>query len=208
MFTSAFMTTSSQEINLIERVEKLFLRFGIKSITMDDVAADLGISKKTLYQMVESKDDLVIKVLQYHISREKSHCLRLVENASNAIDEIFIILDTNSQELAQMKTNVINDLQKYHHQAWELIRQFQYDFVFKVVRENLLRGRSEGLYRVDFDVDIITRLHLAASFTIFDPKLFPDEGTSKVVLFKEYMLHYLHGIVSPEGLSYLKKKLS
>lgn len=208
MFTPYSMTSISQESNLIERVEKLFLRFGIKSITMDDVAADLGISKKTLYQMVESKDDLVIKVLQYHISREKSQCLRLIEEAPNAIDEIFIILDSNSQELAQMKTNIVNDLQKYHHKAWALIRQFQYDFVFKVVRENLLRGRAEGLYRDDFDVDIIAKLHLASSFTLFDPHLFPDESTGRVVLFKEYMLHYLHGIVSPKGLTYLKQKLS
>ena len=208
MFTLYSMTSISQESNLIERVEKLFLRFGIKSITMDDVAADLGISKKTLYQLVESKDDLVIKVLQYHISREKSQCLKQIADAPNAIDEIFIVMDNNSQELTQMKTNVINDLQKYHHQAWALIRQFQYDFVFKVVRDNLLRGRSEGLYRDDFDVDIIAKLHLASSFSLFDPQLFSDDAMARVVLFKEYMLHYLHGIVSPKGLIYLKQKLS
>jgi len=208
MFMPYSMTSISQESNLIERVEKLFLRFGIKSITMDDVAADLGISKKTLYQMVESKDDLVVKVLQYHISREKSQCLKQIADAPNAIDEIFIILDSNSQELAQMKTNIVNDLQKYHHQAWALIRQFHYDFVLKVVRENLLRGRSEGLYREDFDVDIIAKLHLASSFTLFDPHLFSDESMARVILFKEYMMHYLHGIVSPKGLIYLKQKLS
>lgn len=202
------MTTSSQETNWIERVEKLFLRYGIKSITMDDVAADLGISKKTLYQMVESKNDLVMRVLEAHISREKTHCLHLASSAANAIDEIFIILDTNSQELAQMKTNIINDLQKYHHQAWELVRTFQYDYVVKVIKENLLRGQSEGLYRMDFDVDILSKLHLASSFTLFDPVLFPDDSISKVLLFQEYMLHYLHGIVSPKGLIYLKKKLS
>jgi AcrR family transcriptional regulator len=208
MFTPSFMTTSIQEINLIERVLALFMRFGIKSITMDDVAADLGISKKTLYQMVESKDDLVVKVLQYHISREKSRCLSLIQDAPNAIDEIFILLENNTQELAQMKSNVVNDVQKYHHQAWAMIRQFQHDFVLNVVKENLLRGRAEELYRDDFDVDIIARLHLASSFTLFDPQLFPDESVPKHVLFREYMMHYLHGIVSPKGLTYLKKKLS
>lgn len=209
MFTPSFMTTSSQDINWIDRVENLFLRFGIKSITMDDVAADLGISKKTLYQMVESKDDLVIKVLEQHISREKSKCLNLASKAPNALEEIFIILDSNSQEMAQMKTNIVNDLQKYHRAGWEMIQKFHFDFVFKVIRENLLRGRKEGLYREDFDIDILAKLHLAAAFNLFDPDLFPDGANSKVVLLNEYMMHYLHGIVSPKGLTYLlKKKLS
>jgi AcrR family transcriptional regulator len=202
------MTNTSQETGWLERVEGLFMRFGIKSITMDDVAADLGISKKTLYQMVESKDDLVIKVLEHHISREKTDCLNLASKATNAIDEIFILLDSNSQEIAQMKTNIINDLQKYHRQAWDLIQKFHFDFVFKVFRENLQRGRKEGLYREDFDIDILAKLHLATAFNLFDPQLFPDGAVSKVTVFKEYMLHYLHGIVSPKGLTYLKKKLS
>lgn len=208
MFTSSFMTTSLQDIEWIDRVEKLFLRFGIKSITMDDVAADLGISKKTLYQLVESKDALVIKVLESHISREKSQCLNLAAQASNALEEIFVIMDSNSQEMSQMKTNIVNDLQKYHRQGWELVHKFHFDFVFKVIRENLMRGRTEGLYREDFDIDIVAKLHLATAFNLFDPQLFSDDAIERVVLFKEYMMHYLHGIVSPKGLAYLKKKFS
>ena len=208
MFTPVIMTTSAQDTVWLDRVENLFLRFGIKSITMDDVARELGISKKTLYQMVESKDALVIKVLEHHISREKSKCIFLSGDASNAIEEIFIIMDSNSHELAQMKTNIINDLQKYHRDAWIMIRDFHYDFVLKVIRENLARGRKEGLYREDFDIDIIAKLHLAAAFNLFDEQLFPSGSTTKLTLFKEYMMHFLHGIVSGEGLTYLKKKLS
>ena len=208
MFTPSFMTTSAQEQQWIIRVENLFLRFGIKSITMDDVAADLGISKKTLYQMVQSKDELVVKVLENHISRETTKCLQLSSVAQNAIEEIFIILDANTHELAQMKTNIINDLQKYHREAWLLIRGFQYEFVFKVIRENLVRGRREGLYREDFDIEIIAKLHLATAFSMFDTDLFPDSTTSRLLLFREYMMHYLHGIVSAKGLDVLKKKIA
>jgi TetR/AcrR family transcriptional regulator, cholesterol catabolism regulator len=202
------MNTAGQESVWLERVEALFFRYGIKSLTMDDVASELGISKKTLYQMVESKDDLVMKVLRHHTSREKSQCLNLASQASNAIEEIFIVLDTNSQEMSQMKTNVVNDLQKYHREGWLLIRNFHYDFVYKVIRENMVRGRKEGLYRENFDIDILAKLHLATAFNLFDEQLFPDGSTPRVILFKEYMLHFLHGIVSPKGLNYLKKKIS
>lgn len=201
------MNTAGLESTWLERVEALFFRYGIKSLTMDDVAGELGISKKTLYQMVESKDDLVMKVLQHHTSREKSQCLDMASHASNAIEEILIVLDTNSQEMAQMKTNVINDLQKYHREGWLLIRNFHFDFVYKIIRENMMRGRKEGLYRENFDIDILAKLHLATAFNLFDEQIFPDGSTPRNVLFKEYMLHFLHGIVSPKGLNYLKKKI-
>ncbi|MEP6647318.1 MAG: hypothetical protein ABJC12_09510, partial [Saprospiraceae bacterium] len=168
----------------------------------------LGISKKTLYQLVESKDVLVVKVLGHHISREKLQCQCLIKESSNAIEEIFTIMDANSQELAQMKTNIINDLQKYHRDGWLLIRNFQREFVLKIIIDNLVRGRNEGLYRDDFDLDIVARLHLSTAFNLFDEELFPAGSGSKVILFKEYMMHFLHGIVSSKGLAYIKKKLS
>jgi AcrR family transcriptional regulator len=202
------MTLSTQSTLILNHIETLFLKYGIKSLTMDDVAADLGISKKTLYQWFSSKDDLVIQVLNHHISREKSQCLALAGNAANAIEEILVLLETNSQEVSQMKTNVVYDLQKYHREAWEVVRKYQQDFVYKIIKQNIVRGRHEGLYREDFDLDIITKLHLATMFHLFDPELFSDNITARVTLFKEYMMHFLHGIISPKGLAYLKKKLN
>lgn len=200
------MSAADQETHWLERVEDLFLRFGIKSQTMDDVSRELGISKKTLYQMVSNKDELVRKVLEHHISREKSNCLNATA-AANAIEEILIMTEANSQELSQMKANVLYDLQKYHREGWMLIRKFHYDFVYKMVCDNIARGRSEGLYRDDFDADLIAKLHLTTVFQLFDEELFPSSTISREVVFREYMMHYLHGIVSKEGLKFLQSKL-
>lgn len=201
------MSSEQTEMVWLERVESLFLRLGIKSQTMDDVARELGISKKTLYQMVENKDDLVHRVLENHIDREKAQCIGLAAHAQNAIDEMLIVLDANSQELAQMKANILYDLQKYHRDAWMLVRNFQFDFVYKMVVQNLERGRKEGLYRTNFDLDIIARIHLAMVFNLFDEEIFPSSSISREVLFREYMMHYLYGIVSDTGLQLLKAKL-
>ncbi len=207
MFMPLIMATEPQGEEWISRVEGLFMRYGIKSVTMNDVARELGISKKTLYQLVESKDDLVVRVLEYHISTEKAKCTLLASIAPNAIEEIFIIMESNSQELTRMKTNIVNDLQKYHRKGWELIRRFHSDFVLKVIRDNLLRGRNEKLYRENFDIEIVSKLHLTTAFNLFDPELFPVLVNDRITLFNEYMMHYLHGIVSPKGLDYLTKKL-
>lgn len=201
------MQTLPQETEWLERVEALFLRFGIKSQTMDDVSRELGISKKTLYQMVANKDDLLRQVLEHRISREKAQCLADCAAADNAIEEILLVIETNSKQLAQMKANVLHDLQKYHREGWQLVRNFHYGFVLRIIRENLERGRKEGLYRDDFDADVIAKLHLATVFQLFDEDLFPTNAFSKETVFREYMMHYLHGIVSDQGLNYLKSKL-
>jgi AcrR family transcriptional regulator len=201
------MGNEQTEMVWLERVESLFLRLGIKSQTMDDVARELGISKKTLYQMVENKDDLVRRVLENHIDREKALCIGLVSHTANAIEEMLVMLEANSQELAQMKANVLYDLQKYHRDAWVMVRDFQYQFVYKMVVQNLERGRSEGLYRTDFNINIIARLHLATVFSLFDEDLFPSATISREALFREYMMQYLHSIVTDNGLKLLKSKL-
>ena len=128
--------------------------------------------------------------------------------SKNAIEEILSVMKANSQEISQMKTNILYDLQKYHREGWLMIRDYHFDFVFKVIKENIQRGRTEGLYREDFDVDTIAKLHLSTGFSLFDEQLFPFDSIPKSTLFNEFIMHFLHGIVSPKGLSYLKKKLS
>ncbi|MBL7826529.1 MAG: TetR/AcrR family transcriptional regulator [Saprospiraceae bacterium] len=196
---------NEQQEKWLKRTEDLFLRLGIKSVTMDDVARELGISKKTLYTFVESKDDLVKKVLERHIMQEKRDCEVMYERAQNAIQEMFCVIESNSQQMGQMKANIVYDLQKYHRDAWEMMSEFQRGFLYQVVRANLERGVKEGLYRNDFDIDIVTRIHIASSFQMFDETIFPQNAFKRDVVFREYLKHYLHGILSEKGRKYLEK---
>lgn len=197
-----------QQAKWLKRVEDLFMRYGIKSLTMDDVSRELGISKKTLYQFVDSKDDLVNKVLERHIEEEKSTCAHLAVGAGNAIEEMFMVIESNAQQLQQMKANVVYDLQKYHREGWEKIQSYQRGFLYDIVRTNLERGVREGLYRSDFDIDVTAKMHIALSFHLFDEDLFPQHHYPKEILFREFLLHYLYGIASDKGLQLLKAKLS
>lgn len=199
------MFTEQQE-KWLKRVEELFLRFGIKSITMDDVARELGISKKTLYQFVDSKDDLVHKMLTLHIDQEKTTCKMLFGAAGSALEEMYLVMEGDMQQLKQMKTNILHDLQRYHHEAWQKVTEYQHGFLYQVVKNNLERGIREGLYRTDFDVDIVTKLHISGSIQLFNEDIFPHTQYKYEQVFREYMLHYLYGIVSETGLALLKRK--
>lgn len=199
---------SEQQEKWLKRVEDLFLRYGMKSLTMDDVARELGISKKTLYQFVDSKDDLVLKVMERHIQEDCSQADALRAESSDALDEILKVIHYNSIDLGRMKSNIVFEMQRYYPVAWEKMESFTWGFMYKIVVDNLNWGIRDGLYRSDFDADIVARLHMAAMLQLFDERIFPKPPYSLEKLFKEFMQHYLFGIVSEKGLQILKAKLS
>jgi hypothetical protein len=80
--------------------------------------------------------------------------------------------------------------------------------MYGIVRKNMERGRAEGLYREDFDMDVVAKLHVATAFLLFDEKLFPEQEYSKAAVLKEYIVHYLYGIMSEKGYAILREKLS
>lgn len=201
------MFTEQQE-KWLKRIAELFMRLGIKSLTMDDVARELGISKKTLYQFVESKDDLVNKVIELHLADECGRSEQIAQRAQDALDELLIVIRENIGDMQRMKANIVFELQKYHRDAWELLQEYQRGFLFKIVRNNLERGIREGYYRDDFDVDITAKLHLAQSFAIFDETWFPKPPYSGEKLFREAMMLYLQSILSEKGRQAIKAKLS
>ncbi len=124
------MFTEQQE-KWLRRIAELFMRLGIKSLTMDDVARELGISKKTLYQFVENKDDLVKKVIELHLSQECNRSEEVARLAKDALDEMLIVLKESVGDMQSMKANIVYELQKYHRDAWDLLQDYQRGFYSK-----------------------------------------------------------------------------
>ena len=200
------MFTEQQE-KWLKRVEELFFKLGIKSITMDDVARELGISKKTLYSFVESKDDLVSKVMDRHMTAQCSTDEILHAESTDAVDEMVRVIQHIMADLGQMKPNVIHEMQKYHRDVWNRINNFQQTYILNMARQNLEWGRQEGLYRSDFDVETAARFYIAGAMSIFDEQYFPKPPYTFDGLFKEYIINYLYSIVSEKGRKTLKEKL-
>jgi TetR/AcrR family transcriptional regulator, cholesterol catabolism regulator len=192
---------------ILRRTEEMFLKYGIKSLTMDDVARELGISKKTLYQFVENKNDLVSQTMDRHITEQCKTDDKLHFSAQNAIDEMLTVVKTMVNEMQKMKPNIIFELQKYHREVWEKIERFQHEYIERVAMRNLQWGRQDGLYRDDFDADIAVKFYIYGSFLIFNDELFPKPPYTFDGLFKEFIMNYLHGIASDKGREYLKGKV-
>lgn len=174
---------------------------------MDDVARELGISKKTLYQFVENKDDLVAKVMDRHMTEQCRLDEEMHRNAENAIDEMLTVVKQVVSEMQRMKPNLVHELQKYHREIWERISKSQWDHIYRLALENIEWGQRDGLYRTDFDADIAVRFYVNSSYLIFDDQVFPKPKFTFDQLFKEHILNYLHGIASAKGRKMLDEKL-
>jgi TetR/AcrR family transcriptional regulator, cholesterol catabolism regulator len=200
-----YMLTEQQEKWLI-RVEELFFRFGIKALSMDDIARELGISKKTLYLFVENKDDLVNRVIDRHLQTQCVKDELLHKQSTDAIDEMFNVIQQITEEFQSIKPNMIFELQKYHHATWEKIQSFQRSYIFQIIQKNLIWGREDGLYREDFHLETAAKFYIISSTAIFDESWFPKSQFKLEILFKEVILNFLHSIVSEKGRQLMKTK--
>jgi AcrR family transcriptional regulator len=152
---------------------ELFCRKGVKSVSMDDIALHLSMSKKTIYKWFENKDQVVYaSVLNYLTSIEQEGMCHASE-AGNAIAELFNVMEMTRRIFGSIHPSIFHDLQKYHPASWKLWQNHKYKYILGQIKLNLHRGISEGLFRQDLDVEIISRLRLAQIEMPFDTLLFP-----------------------------------
>ena len=196
-----------EEEDIIKKIGNLFVQFGIKSLTMDDISRKLGISKKTLYQFVSSKKDLVKKVVQVQIKNQQEEIQKLLEGKGNAVDRLLeahrYIGSLHSFSQNQM---LLFDIQKYHPEAWGCICDHKVDYVYQSVLDNLSRGIKEGLYRKNLIPELIGQLYLAMISVFTTKGEVLNESYSKEDVYSAFMEFYLRGVLSEKGLEYFKQK--
>ncbi|MFT5166063.1 MAG: AcrR family transcriptional regulator [Saprospiraceae bacterium] len=190
---------------ILQGATGLFLKYGVKSVTMDDISRELGISKKTLYQHVENKADLIEQTVQLYIDDEKKMIASIRGEAENAIHEMVILAKYITQMFREMPSGLTYDLQKYHRKSWDLMESYNQTHIYGVIKDNIERGIEQGVYRNDLNPDIIAKLYVGKTSIIVDEDVFPLRDYNKENLFKEYIKYHLHGIASAKGLKLLEK---
>jgi len=181
------------------------MRYGFRSVTMDEIAGQTGISKKTLYQFFEDKDALVEAVMRSELDYMQTQCTKQMKEAENAIEEIFLDMDAMEVVMDAMNPQIVFDLEKFYPKTFEKFKKHKNNFLLDAIKKNLERGIEEEVYRNDFDVDIIARFRLESAFLIFNPELFPHIKYSLNKVSTEIYYHYLHGIATPKGKKLIDK---
>ena len=172
---------------------------------MDEIANQLGISKKTIYQSFNDKDELVLEVFNAHMNENKNQCLIDQQEAENAVHEIFLAMDMTEDMLKALNTSILFDLEKYHPNTFNKFKAFKNDFLYKMIFENLKRGIQEELYRADINVDVIARMRLGTVMFSMNIEIFPPGKYKLVEVEQEILMHYLYGVTTPKGVKLIQK---
>ena len=184
---------------ILNHAQQLFMRKGIKSVSMDDIAADLAMSKKTLYKTFTNKDEIVQAVMSTHLGKVQGECTHVASRATNAVEEMLNISQWADQQFNNIHPSIFHDLKKYHPAAWELFGAHKNTFILDQITQNLRRGMAEGLFRADLDVEVLARLSLAQIELAFDPALYPPERFGLARVNRVFDEHFLLGVATLKG---------
>jgi AcrR family transcriptional regulator len=191
---------------IIEGALKLFMREGVKSVNMDDVSTYLGISKKTLYQHVNNKRDLLEKAFRLYQNRILDIINTIQKENKNPIDELFDIDEQVCHILKNRPPMLINNLKKYYPSVWEILDAVRKEHIFSCVTQNIERGKNQGLYRKTVNSDIIAKLMMNTIDALVDDELFPLTQYDFKSLLKENRIYHIRGIATSKGINYLEEK--
>ena len=181
----------------------LFLSYGFKSVTMDDIANALGMSKKTIYQHFDNKTKLVESTTLYLQKVISEGISKICLLNKNPIEEIYAIKHFVSDHLKNEKSSPQFQLKKYYPNIYKSIKGDQFELMYQCIKNNISRGVQLGIYRKNMNIDFITRLYFSCVMAIKDDDLFPLKTFSKTMLAENYLEYHLRGICTNKGIQML-----
>jgi TetR/AcrR family transcriptional regulator, cholesterol catabolism regulator len=181
------------------KADELFMRYGIRSISMDDIAAHLAMSKKTLYQFFADKDELVDAVVDKELKKGQLDCIQCGEQSHDAVDEIFITMEQIAEQFRNMNPMVLYDLEKFHIASFQKFLKHKNEFLLEVIRKNIERGIQEELFRSEINVDMMSKFRLESMMIAFNMTVFPPRKYNLVEVTQEIIEHYLYGLATMKG---------
>lgn len=190
---------------ILLKANELFNRYGFRRVTMDEIALKTGMSKKTIYQSFENKDEIVNAIVEQHINKSATLCESNNCQAENAIHEVFLNIEMVQKLTEDMNPALFEDLEKYYPIVFEKLFRHKNDFISHKIKDNLKKGIEEGLYREEIDIDVLTKLRIEQMFLPFNQQLFPA-GKYKLADVEFVMIeHFIYGIATIKGQKTFKK---
>ena len=195
----------TQTDRIIQGGEDLFLKAGIKSVTMDDIAKHLGMSKKTIYQFFKDKNELVIALVDRKLKNDEDDMCTIINQSGDVIEKMLKMMKCSEDIFSRINPIVIHDMQKYHPEAWQLFQNFKSGVIVRTLEELLDEGIKQGYIRPDIDVKILARMRMAQVELGFDTKMFPIAEFSTWHVQYQFLEHFNYGICTLKGHKLLNK---
>ena len=153
--------------------EELFLQAGIKSVTMDDIAKHLGMSKKTIYLFFKDKNELVLALVNRKLKEDEEQMADIIAKSTNVIEEMINMMKCSEEIFSRINPIVIHDMQKYHPDAWQKFQHFKSTVIVQTLEELLNKGIAQGYVRPDIDVKVLAMMRVNQVELGFNPNHIP-----------------------------------
>lgn len=190
---------------ILRGAEELFMRFGIRSVSMDDLARHLGVSKKTLYQHVPDKDELVLMVARSHMEKNKALTETIRKEAKNPIEELARISSCIRSAMESLNPSLLFDLQKFHQRAWNAWLDFKRGYLRESIVRLLQQGMDQGYIREDIDPEVMASMRIEMVQLAFNSELFSGNRFSLSELQEQLYDHFVYGLVTEKGRKLYQK---
>lgn len=195
----------SQIERIIQGGEDLFLQAGIKSVTMDDIAKHLGMSKKTIYQFFRDKNELVIALVKKKLKEDEDQIAAIISQSGNVIEEMINMMKCSEEIFSRINPIVIHDMQKYHPEAWAEFQKFKAEVLISTLEDLLGKGIKQGYIRPDIDVRIIARMRVMQVEMGFNTTIFPMAEFNPWKVQVQFLEHFNYGICTLKGYKLLNQ---
>lgn len=192
--------------NIIAKVSELYHQYGIKSVTMDDVSRHLGISKKTLYSYVKDKKELVELTIEAQLQRHKEMEKDLCERNLGALEEMHIVYSVARELIQKLNPSYQYDLQKYYPALCDKFSSFKKDNLYNKIKDNLIKGKMEGIYRADINEEVISRMLASQHSAMSNMKSEDIRFFSGKETFEELFKYHIYAVLNDDGRELLKQR--
>ncbi|UHG91304.1 TetR/AcrR family transcriptional regulator [Spirosoma oryzicola] len=179
--------------------ERLFWKYGVRSVTMEDIAKELGISKKTIYQHFTDKEQILYQVMLDKMVKNQSEMECMAIQTDNPVEEILHVLTVMQKQADKVSPNLLIDIKRYYPQAFTLFRQYKEQRIIQSILENIQKGVAQGLYRPDINPVIMARLRVEQIELAFNSDIFPTDQYSMLEIQHELTHHFVRGMLTEKG---------
>jgi AcrR family transcriptional regulator len=188
-----------------QKAHDMVMHYGIRSVSMDDIANALGMSKKTIYQYYADKDELVDVVVDDELNRTQHDCDLCKQNAKDAVEEIVLTMNQIHDQLQHMNPVILYDLEKFHPRGFQKFLKHKHEYLYRVIKQNIERGMKEELYRPDLNIDVLSKYRVESMMIAFNLNDFPPGKYRLADVTEIIMENFVYGLATVKGHKLLMK---
>jgi AcrR family transcriptional regulator len=195
----------TQVDRILEGAEQLFFKAGIRSVTMDDIARHIGMSKKTVYIFYKDKDELVTALVGKKLEEDKERMCSMAAESENVMEEMITMMKCAEDFFSKINPILIHDMQKYYPASWQLLQRFKAEIVVENLQNILSRGIDQGYVRPEIDPKTMARMHVLQVEAGFNSTVFPPTEYNIWKVQLQFLEHFLYGVCTHVGYELLER---